>query len=266
MSTQRKRNRKAFARPWLLIVALLVVGVAYASVAPAPSSADTQMTQQIAEGKAIFETSCASCHGLNGEGLSRGPSLIGVGAASVDFQMGTGRMPAVKEEAQVPTKEVAYSQEQIDAVAAYVASLGPGPAIPEKSQYDPEGLTEEEIAHGGSLFRANCSACHGIIGGGGAMPEGKKAPNLSNTSSVHIWEAVRSGPQQMPTFSKEVLHDDDVRAIIGYLNEVHEQPRYGGLGMGDNGPVSEGLWIFILGIGGLSIAAGWIAKKGARAR
>ena len=98
------------------------------------------------------------------------------------------------------------------------------------------------------------------------MPEGKKAPNLSETSAVHIWEAVRSGPQQMPTFSKEVLHDDDVRAIIGYLDEVHEQPRYGGLGMGDNGPVSEGLWIFILGIGGLSIAAGWIAKKGARAR
>lgn len=266
MSTENKRKRKAFARPWLLVIALFAIGLTYSAIAPSQSSADTEMTQQIAEGKAIFDTSCTSCHGLNGEGLSQGPSLVGVGAASVDFQMGTGRMPAVKGEAQVPSREVVYTQEQIDAVAAYVATFGPGPAIPEQEQYDPEGLSEEQIAHGGALFRANCSACHGIIGGGGAMPEGKKAPNLSETSSVHIWEAVRSGPQQMPTFSKEVLQDDDVRSIIGYLNEVHEQPRYGGLGMGDHGPVTEGLWIFILGIGGLSIVAGWIAKKGARAR
>lgn len=266
MNIESKRKRKAAARPWLLVMALLVIGVAYAAVAPSESSADTQMTQQIAEGKAIFDISCSSCHGLNGEGQTNGPSLVGVGAASVDFQMGTGRMPATRKEAQIPTRENIYSQEQIDAVAAYVATFGPGPSIPEKSQYDPEGLSEEQIARGGALFRANCSACHGIIGGGGAMPEGKRAPSLAETEPVHIWEAVRSGPQQMPMFSKEVLQDDDVREIIGYLNNAHEQPRYGGLGMGDHGPVTEGLWIFILGIGGLSIIAGWIAKKGARAR
>lgn len=266
MNTETKRKRKAFARPWLLVIALLVVGVAYSAVIPTQSSADTEMTQQVEEGKAIFDVSCSSCHGLNGEGQSNGPSLVGVGAASVDFQMGTGRMPAVRAEAQIPTRPVVYTQDQIDAVAAYVATFGAGPAIPESSQYDPEGLTEEEIARGGALFRANCSACHGIIGGGGAMPEGKYAPSLADTEDVHIWEAVRSGPQQMPMFSKEVLHDDDVREIIGYLNAAHEQPRYGGLGMGDHGPVTEGLWIFILGIGGLSIIAGWIAKKGARAR
>ncbi len=266
MSTDSKRKRKALARPWLLVVALLAIGLSYSAVAPTTSSADTQMTQQIAEGKAIFEMSCSSCHGLNGEGQSTGPSLVGVGAASVDFQMGTGRMPATRAEVQVPTRQVVYSQEQIDAVAAYVATFGPGPKTPEKDQYDPEGLSAEEIARGGALFRANCSACHGIVGGGGAMPEGKRAPSLAKTQPVHIWEAVRSGPQQMPTFSKEVLQDQDVKEIIGYLGEAHEQPRYGGLGMGDHGPVTEGLWIFILGIGGLSIVAGWIAKKGARAR
>ncbi len=266
MNTETKRKRKASARPWLLVLALLVVGIAYSAVAPSQSSADTEMTQQIAEGKALFDVSCSSCHGLNGEGQSAGPSLVGVGAASVDFQMGTGRMPATRGEAQIPTRQNVYTQEQIDAIAAYVATFGPGPAIPEQSQYDPEGLTEEEIARGGALFRANCSACHGIIGGGGAMPEGKRAPSLADTEAVHIWEAVRSGPQQMPMFSKEVLQDDDVREIIGYINNANEQPRYGGLGLGDHGPVTEGLWIFILGIGGLAIIAGWIAKKGARAR
>lgn len=266
MNTESKRRRKALARPWLLVLALLVVGVAYSAVIPQSSSADTEMTQQIAEGKAIFDVSCSSCHGLNGEGQTTGPSLIGVGAASVDFQMGTGRMPAARAEAQIPVREVTYSQEQIDAVAAYVATFGPGPAVPEASQYDPEGLTEEEIARGGALFRANCSACHGIVGGGGAMPEGKYAPSLANTEDVHIYEAIRTGPQQMPMFSKDVLEDDDVRQIIGYLNEASEQPQYGGLGMGNNGPVSEGLWIFLLGIGGLSLVAFWIAKNGARAR
>jgi ubiquinol-cytochrome c reductase cytochrome c subunit len=266
LNTESKRRRKSIARPWLLVMALLVVGLAYSAVIPQSSSADTEMTQQIAEGKAIFDVSCSSCHGLNGEGQTTGPSLIGVGAASVDFQMGTGRMPAVRAEAQIPTREVVYTQEQIDAVAAYVATFGPGPAVPEQSQYDPEGLTETEIARGGELFRANCSACHGIVGGGGAMPEGKHAPSLGETEDVHIYEAIRTGPQQMPMFSKEVLQDEDVRQIIGYLNEADEQPRYGGLGMGDNGPVSEGLWIFILGIGGLSLVATWIAKNGARAR
>ena len=75
MSTDSKRKRKALARPWLLVVALLAIGLSYSAVAPTTSSADTQMTQQIAEGKAIFEMSCSSCHGLNGEGQSTGPHL-----------------------------------------------------------------------------------------------------------------------------------------------------------------------------------------------
>ena len=260
------RRRHKAARPLLLLLALVAVGLAYAVATPQETSAETQMTQQIEEGKALFDVSCSSCHGLNGEGTSQGPSLIGVGGASVDFQMGTGRMPAARPEAQIPARPNIYSQEQIDAVAAYVQSLGGGPDIPEESQYSPEGLSAEEIARGGSLFRANCSACHGIVGGGGAMPEGKYAPSLVDTAPVHKWEAVRTGPQQMPSFSQEVLTDQDMREIIGYLEQVNSKPSYGGLTMGSEGPVSEGWWVFLIGIGGLSMFAAWIAKKGASAR
>ncbi len=259
-------RRHAAARPMLLILALLAVGLGYSVVAPQQSSAETEMTQQIEEGKALFDFTCSSCHGLGGEGTTQGPSLIGVGAAAVDFQMGTGRMPAAREQAQLPARQVNYSQEQIEAVAAYVATFGPGPAIPSPDQVSPEGLTEEEIARGGALFRANCSACHGITGGGGAMPNGKYAPNLTETTGVHIYEAVRTGPQQMPTFSKEVITDQDVREIIAYVDDANSQPNYGGLTMGDAGPVSEGFWAFVIGIGGLAMVATWIAKKGARAR
>lgn len=260
------RRRHAAARPLLLLLALVAVGVIYAFTTPQSTSADTDMTQQIEEGKSIFDLSCSSCHGLNGEGTPAGPSLIGVGAASVDFQMGTGRMPAARPEAQIPAGIVVYSQEQIEAVAAYVHSLGAGPAIPEEAQYSPEGLSADEIARGGALFRSNCSACHGIIGGGGALPNGKYAPSLVETTAVHKWEAIRTGPQQMPSFSQEVLTDDDVREIIGFLETVNADANHGGLRMGGEGPVSEGFWIFLLGIGGLSVIAGWIAKKGVRAR
>lgn len=261
-----KRRKHSAAKPLLLLLALLAVGLGYSVVAPQQTAAETEMTQQVEEGKALFNVTCSSCHGLNGEGTTQGPSLIGVGAASVDFQMGTGRMPAARPEAQIPAREVIYSQDQIDAVAAYVASFGDGPAVPEESQYSPEGLNATEIARGGALFRANCSACHGIIGGGGALPNGKFAPSLSETADIHVWQAMRTGPQQMPVFSKDVLSDDDVREIIGFLNDSHAQPTFGGLTMGSNGPVSEGFWVFILGIGGLAMVATWIAKKGARAR
>lgn len=260
------RRRHAAARPLLLLLALVAIGVIYAFTNPSSTSADTEMTQQIEEGKALFDVSCSSCHGLNGEGTTQGPSLIGVGAASVDFQMGTGRMPAARPQAQIPAGTVVYSQAQINAVAAYVATLGAGPAIPTENQYSPEGLSAEEIARGGALFRANCSACHGIIGAGGALPNGKYAPSLVETAAVHKWEAVRTGPQQMPSFSQEVLTDEDVRQIIGYLQTVNADANHGGLRMGGEGPVSEGFWIFLLGIGGLSIIAAWIAKKGVRAR
>lgn len=261
-----KRRKHRAAKPLLLVLALLAVGLGYSFVAPQQTSAETEMTQQIEEGKALFDVSCSSCHGLNGEGTTQGPSLIGVGAASVDFQMGTGRMPAARTEVQIPAREVIYTQEQIDAVAAYVATMGVGPEVPQEDQYSPEGLTAEEVAQGGALFRANCSACHGIVGGGGALPNGKHAPSLFNTADVHIWEAMRTGPQQMPVFSKDVLHDEDVKQIIAFLDAQQEAPTYGGQPIGSNGPVSEGFWVFIIGIGGLIIVGGWIAKKGARAR
>lgn len=261
-----RQRRHPAARPLLLLLALVAIGLGYSVVSPTQSQAETAQTQQIEEGKALFDVTCSSCHGLNAEGTTQGPSLIGVGGASVDFQMGTGRMPAARPEAQIPRGPVQYTQEQIDAVAAYIDTLGAGVKVPTEEQYSPEGLTEEQIALGGTKFRANCSACHGITGGGGALPNGKYAPSLEDTEPIHIWEAMRTGPQQMPVFSQDVMRDEDVREIIAYLQQANGQPLHGGMGMGQAGPVSEGLWIFILGIGGLAMVATWIARKGARAR
>ena len=231
------RRRHPAAKGALLLFALLVMGALYTVLAPSPKvAADTGNSQQIAEGRALFRVTCASCHGLNGEGQTtdtiQGPPLIGVGAASVDFQVSSGRMPMAKPEEQAPVKKNLYTEEEIAALAAYVASLGPGPDIPTEEQYDPVGLSEEDLARGGDLFRTNCSACHNFRGAGGALPNGKYAPSLQGISNKRLYEAMLVGPQQMPVFSDEVMTPENKRAIIGYLNELNEHARARRLGTG----------------------------------
>ena len=260
------RRRSRAAKPLMLAFALLVMGGLYAGVAPATQvSADAGTSALVAEGQGLFKVSCSSCHGLNGEGTKQGPSLVGVGAAAVDFQVATGRMPMARPGAQAPRKENTFTEHEVAAMAAFVATLGPGPAIPDESVYAPGGLDEKAIARGGELFRTNCSACHNFEGGGGALPDGKYAPSLKGVEPRYIYEAMRTGPQQMPVFSAGAIPDADVAAIIGYLEELHAQPSPG-FTLGGLGPVSEGLFGWIIGIGGLSLIATWIASRGARAR
>ncbi len=265
------RRRHPAARALLLLLALFVMGALSTLLAPSQqSSADTGTSQQVAQGKALFAVQCASCHGLNGEGqvtnTIQGPPLAGVGAASVEFQVGTGRMPMAYPEAQAPVHPVRFSDAEIAALAAYVATLGPGPAIPAPEEYDTSGVSQEDIARGGELFRTNCSACHNFEGAGGALPGGKYAPSLLDTSNLHIYEAMVTGPQQMPVFNDDVLRPEDKKAIIAYLNDLHSRPNSGGLDLGGLGPVSEGLWAWILGLGSLMFFAIWIAAKGVKAK
>ena len=265
------RRRHPAAKALLLVFALFVVGALYTAIAPQQEvSADTGTSQQVLAGRALFAVGCASCHGLNGEGQTssviQGPSLIGVGAAAVDFQVSSGRMPMAKPGAQAPVKPSEYNDEEIAALAAYVASLGPGPDIPAPDQYNPATVKEADIARGGELFRTNCSACHNFEGAGGALPGGKYAPSLVGVSNKRLYEAMVTGPQQMPVFSDEVVRPEDKRAIIAYLTDLHERPSQGGLALGGLGPVSEGLWAWILGLGTLMFFAIWIAAKGAKAK
>lgn len=263
----RSLRRRRGARPLLLLLGLVLAGTLYAAVTPATNSAaDTATEEQlVATGKNLFATNCASCHGLNGEGLAAegAPALTNVGAAAVDFQVSTGRMPMANPLVQAPRKENTFTEDEIAALAAYVASLGEGPAIPTEDQYTPEGLTSERIAEGGELFRTNCSACHNFKGAGGALPDGRVAPTLEYTTPKQLYEALRTGPGQMPVFSSGALPDEEVKAIIAYVEQVNAVPS-AGLTLGGLGPVSEGFWAWVAGIGSLVLFAVWIATKGAR--
>jgi ubiquinol-cytochrome c reductase cytochrome c subunit len=264
------RRRSRVAAPAVLIAALLATGGLVAVLSPASAAKTSDDAATIAKGRALFAVSCSSCHGSNAEGITTergnnyGPSLIGVGAAAVDFQVGTGRMPMAQPGAQALQKAPVFNGDEIAALAAYVGSLGPGPSIPTSNQYDGSGITNSQMVQGGEFFRTNCTACHNFAGSGGALPKGKFAPPLTGVSSKHIFEAMLTGPQQMPVFSNGVLSPQDKKEIIAYLKKNESSPSYGGFTLGSIGPVSEGMFAWLVGIGSLVGAGIWITAGTSR--
>ena len=267
------KRRSPLAGVVVLLMGLLTTGGAYAVLSPATAQGDLAADQALVDqGRELFLVGCSSCHGRNAEGVvakdgsNYGPSLVGVGAAAVDFQVATGRMPMARPGVQAEKKPRVYDEEETRALAAYVASLGPGPAIPEEEKYSLEDVENESVVRGGEFFRTNCTACHNFAGSGGALPGGKYAPALKNVEPVHIYEAMLTGPQQMPVFSDDVLKPDEKRDIIAYLNSLEETEQPGGFAMGAYGPVSEGLFAWLVGIGSLVGFAIWIAAHSARSK
>ncbi|CAB4943604.1 MAG: c-type cytochrome [Actinobacteria bacterium] len=253
------RRRSPLFAPSLLAIALVAVGGAYAAISSAQTAQAADAGQvAIDEGNKLYLTGCSSCHGMQAEGSANGPTLIGVGAASVHFQVATGRMPLAAPGAQAVAKEPQYSADETAQLAAYVASLAPGPAIPTAEQLDYE---DADIAEGGVLFRVNCAQCHQAAGQGGALTYGKYAPSLMEATPQQMYEAMVSGPQSMPVFSNGTLPVEEKKAIIAYVSELQVAPNPGGLSLGRVGPVTEGLFLWTAVFAALIGAAVWIGIK-----
>lgn len=268
----RSRGRRSpLAAAALIGAGLLLTGGAYAGASAAMASpADTQTAATaeltVEDGQKLFTANCATCHGLNLEGSSEGPSLIGVGELSVEFQLATGRMPLQMQGPQAPQKPPQFTEAQIRAMAAYVQSVAPGPGYPEdwvtSGETNPDNAQDEvSLAHGAELFRINCAMCHNVAAAGGALTEGKYAPALTSTSALHMYAAMVTGPQNMPVFGDMNLSTEDKRDIIAALVWQQETVQIGGFTLGSLGPVSEGLFIWIFGIGALVALTVWITAK-----
>ena len=256
----RRGRRHPLATVALIMIGLVTTGGAYAMFSSTASAETTSVNTQasVDEGKKLFTSNCATCHGLNVEGVDGvGPSLYGVGAASVGFQVGTGRMPLANQGPQAEKKPVQFTNEQVSSLALYVASLSPGPAIPSEKYLRADG----NASTGAELFRINCAMCHNVAGAGGALTQGKYAPALSGVLPVHIYEAMVSGPQSMPVFNDTNLTPTQKTDIITYLKYLDKNPSPGGFDLGSLGPVSEGLFIWIFGLGAIVAVTIWIAAK-----
>jgi ubiquinol-cytochrome c reductase cytochrome c subunit len=253
------RRRHPLASAVLVLLSLVVIGLLYALAVPGKAGATTAASSDVTTGKQLFQANCSTCHGMNAEGRSNAPSLVGVGAAAVDFQVGTGRMPLQASGPQAPRSgKVDFSSDDIKNLAAYVASLAPGPAIPSADQVDP---TKGDPVRGGELFRTNCAMCHNFAANGGALTRGKYAPNLNDTTPTHIYEAMDTGPQSMPVFGDGTLDPKSKQDIIAWVRTIKQAPNPGGISLGGIGPVSEGLVGWVVGLAALIGCAVWLGAK-----
>jgi quinol---cytochrome-c reductase cytochrome c subunit len=215
----------------------------------------------IAEGRELYEIGCSSCHGPDGRGVVgedggvRGPSLANSGEAAAYYYLSTGRMPLANSEEQPKRKEPAYGPEEIEALVAYVGTLGTGPEVPD---VDPGA---GDLALGGEVYRANCQACHGASGGGGALSYGRAAPGLTSATPKQIGSAVRVGPGEMPVFGPDVIDSDELNGLVRYVQYLADPEDPGGLPIGRTGPIPEGFVAWLIGMVALLGLVAWIGTR-----
>ena len=235
----------------LLVLTLIAALALLALPAVAPASSPRR-------GEQLYGRFCASCHGPGGAGQTSssqigagpardqvvqgglGPPLRGVGARAADFYLRTGYMPLRRSGLQPRRARLLLGPRQIDALVAYVASLGPGPGVPAPR---PE---RGDLSEGQRLFADRCAGCHQIVGAGGYVT-GAVPPPLHTASAVQIAEAVRIGPYVMPSFSERALSNRQLDSIIRYVEWTRNPDDRGGWSLGDIGPVPEGLVTWFLG-------------------
>lgn len=215
-------------------------------------------------GEALYAQNCASCHGNSADGVPANgtpgafPNLRGLGSATIDFWIESGRMPA-KDTTQVQAlrKQQVLSKPEALAIAAYVTSLSPAtPYIPVV-----HNISSANTSEGFSLFALNCAACHTITGGGDALASNTYAPSLRHIPATQVAEAIRTGPGNMPRFTGN-LSDAQVRDIVAYVTLNIQHPvNPGGFGLGGLGPVAEGFVGLALGVGILALIAFWIGDR-----
>jgi ubiquinol-cytochrome c reductase cytochrome c subunit len=262
--TRAKRGgvRRRLAGGLVLMAALASMGGLYGLFASSSNAGENAVDQaNVDQGRQLYSVSCITCHGANLQGVTgRGPSLVGVGESATYFQVSTGRMPATGQGAQENRKTPQFTEAQVDELSAYVQSIGGGPQVPSGS-LRVDTSSDGKLAEGGELFRLNCASCHGFSGKGAPLSAGKIAPSLNEANDQQIYAAMQSGPENMPVFSDNQLTPDQKKEIVTYVQTLKASKDPGGNGIDRIGPVSEGLVIWVLGIGFMVGTILWIGAK-----
>ena len=229
-------------RSLLLVLAVACAGMAVWNAAadgqkPAARSADPGPLLLL--GRTLFAEGCASCHGEDLRGRPEiAPSLRGVGAAAADFYLSTGRMPLAAPTDEPTRNPPAYGKADIAALVAYVGSFG-GPGIP---RVDP---AKGRLPHGLEQFTERCAGCHQVVAKGGIVT-GAAVPNLRKATARQLAEAVRIGPYLMPKFTSKQISQQTLDDIAGYVQSVKNPDDRGGWGLGNIGPIPEGMIAWLL--------------------
>jgi ubiquinol-cytochrome c reductase cytochrome c subunit len=248
--------RRRLTRWLLLVIGFGCLGVGTIAMSVEPTSSHAQRAGDPRHGRDLYVSGCSSCHGMDARGLhGRGPNLRGVGALSADFYLRTGRMPLAHPDDEPIRAHSVYSRaDQLD-IVAYLGGFG-GPAIP---TVDPQAGS---LTEGKQLFTDNCAGCHQVVGQGGIVTPNAIAPSLENdVKPIDVAEAVRIGPYVMPPFSDRQLTGAQVDDVARYVQHIQDLPNDGGWGIGNIGPIPEGLVLWGLGISALVIVARLVGER-----
>jgi quinol---cytochrome-c reductase cytochrome c subunit len=226
-----------------IVLAVCCGGVAAWSAAAGgqdqPAQPSTTRPALAQRGRDLYAQSCAGCHGEDLRGRAgQGPALRGVGAAAVDFYLSTGRMPLADPTDEPVRADPVYSQHDIAALVAYVGGFG-GPAIPVANP------DRGDVARGKEAFTDRCAGCHQVLGRGGIVT-GAFVPALTEATPRQVAEAVRVGPYLMPRFGERQVDQAELDDISAYLRAERDPDDRGGWGIGNIGPVPEGMVAWLL--------------------
>lgn len=239
--TRDRAEARLLSRILRIGLLLALLGQIAWSFRPEPSRAQTD---QQAQGQALYEANCSTCHGLQGEGTANGPSLQNAGPAAVDFMLSTGRMPLANPGDQPVRDEPKFTPDQTAAIVAYVETIAPGgEPIP---TVDPAA---GDLARGAEVFLNTCAGCHGAGATGDSVGGGQIAPTIDPANPTQIGEAIRIGPGLMPRFGPETIDQADLDSVAAYLLWIRDHGQDGGLQLGRVGAVAEGLVIVVVGLG-----------------
>jgi ubiquinol-cytochrome c reductase cytochrome c subunit len=238
---RRRAEARLLSRIVRLGLLFAVIGQIAWSFRPSPSVAQAD---QLALGRTLYETNCTTCHGANGTGTSNGPTLQGVGPASVNFYLSTGRMPLANPNDQPVRQDPSFTPDEIDAIVAYVQTIAPGgPPIPTVD------TARGSLSQGLQFYLNDCSGCHGAGASGTSVGGGQIAPSLYAATPQQIAEAIRIGPGVMPKFGDRTITADQVDSLAAYLMWIRSNGSDGGLQLGRVGAVAEGLVALVVGLG-----------------
>jgi ubiquinol-cytochrome c reductase cytochrome c subunit len=250
----RRVGLAALASGLAIGAVLAFAGTATRAGAPGQSAGASPSAAQVHEGRELFQEGCSTCHGLDARGVAgMGPSLHGAGAAAADFYLETGRMPLDDPSDQPVRSQPRYPQDQIDALVAYIGSLG-GPPVPAA---DP---ASGDLGEGLHQFTTHCAGCHQVVARGGIVT-GAFAPSLVDATPTQVAEAVRIGPYLMPRFGRTSIDDATMNSIIRYVEYSKHPDDAGGWGIGNIGPVPEGMVAWLLAIAALLVIARLIGER-----